>query len=50
MQKLPMSRIGELFSAMNGNRELYVPVTKAGKANFDKWSEDANVKDRKSVV
>ena len=43
MQKLPMSRIGELFSAMNGNRELYVPVTKAGKANFDKWSEDANV-------
>ena len=30
------SRIGELFSAMNGNRELYVPVTKAGKVNFDK--------------
>ncbi len=44
MQKLPMSRIGELFSAIDEKKELYLPVAKTGRVNFDRWRADAKVK------
>ncbi len=44
MKKLPMSRIGELFSAIDEKKELYLPVFKAGKTNYDRWTKDTKVK------
>ncbi|WP_330384478.1 4Fe-4S dicluster domain-containing protein [Christensenella timonensis] len=44
MKKLPMSRIGELFSAIDEKKELYLPVFKAGKTNYERWTKDAKVK------
>ncbi|MEG0783950.1 MAG: 4Fe-4S dicluster domain-containing protein [Christensenella sp.] len=43
MQKLAMSRIGELYTAIAEKRALYLPIKEKGKVNFGKWQEGARV-------
>lgn len=44
MQKISMSRIGELFRTVAEKQALYLPIEKKGKVNYAKWDEDAHVK------
>ncbi|MGI6160541.1 MAG: 4Fe-4S dicluster domain-containing protein [Christensenellales bacterium] len=39
MLKLELSRIGELFSAIDSRMELYLPLFKKGRVDFGRWSQ-----------
>ena len=38
IKKLPAGKAEELFSAISQQYDLYLPVEKNGRVNFDKWS------------
>ena len=38
MLKLPMNRIGELFSKISAGRALYLPIEAGGQVNFGLWT------------
>jgi ferredoxin len=44
MLKLSTSRIQELFSIIDGERDLYLPVESAGLVQFDKWAPGVSMR------
>ena len=44
MFKLPASKMNELFSLINAERSLYLPIEENGAINFAKWSPGAVVR------
>ncbi|MCL2873889.1 MAG: 4Fe-4S dicluster domain-containing protein [Defluviitaleaceae bacterium] len=44
MLKLPVSKMDELFSLINSERTLYMPLEKNSEICFDKWSSDASIR------
>ena len=44
MLKLPMNRIGELFSRISAGRALYLPIEAGGQVNFGLWTGHETVR------
>ena len=44
MLKISLNEIDKLYSAIAGNRDLYLPVETAGQVSFGKWSADSKVR------
>ena len=43
MQKIPVEKLPQLYAAMNGDRQLWLPVDKDGRVEFGLWADGAKV-------
>ena len=44
MLKLSMEKIGGLYEKIAGQQALYLPIERAGKVNFERWTPEADVR------
>ena len=40
MYRIDKSRLAELFAAISGNQDLFLPLRKADQTNYGLWSEE----------